>query len=63
MADSEYFMVSVKDSMGNDLVSYVAAKDLRQYSQMMSSEYGNIKVEAVTADEIPVDIIDQLKAE
>lgn len=61
--ESEYFMVTNKDDMGTDIVTYVAAKDLRQYSQMMSSEYGNIKVEAVAESDVPVDIIEQLKAD
>lgn len=61
--ESEYFMVTNTDDMGNEIVTYVAAKDLRQYSQMMASEYGNIKVEAVAASDVPVDIIDQLNAD
>lgn len=57
----EYFMVTVTDNMGKDMVAYVAAKDLREYTAMMSSEYGNIKVEAVNFDDIPVEVAADLK--
>lgn len=57
----EYFMVTVTDNTGKDMVAYVAAKDLREYSQMMSSEYGNIKVEAVNFDDIPADVAADFK--
>lgn len=55
MEDNEYFVVTTTDNMGNDMVAYVAADDLREYSQMMSSEYGNIKVEPIAFEDIPVD--------
>lgn len=63
MANNEYFMVTVVDDTGNEMVAYVASKDLRSYSQMMSSEYGNIKVEAVELEDIPQDVVDQMKTE
>jgi hypothetical protein len=61
MADNEYFMVTAVDDMGNDLVAYVASKDKHQYVQMMSSEYGNIKVEPVSLEDIPKDVVEQMQ--
>lgn len=52
----DYYMVTVADNMGNDMVAYVAAKDLREYTAMMSSEYGNVKVEQVNFEDIPADV-------
>lgn len=52
----DYYMVTVTDNMGNDMVAYVAAKDLREYTSMMSSEYGNVKVEQVNFEDIPADV-------
>lgn len=61
MAENEYFIVTTVDDMGNEMVAYVASKDLRQYSQMMASEYGNITSEPVAFEDIPQDIVEQIQ--
>ena len=61
MEDTEYFMVTVVDDMGNEMVAYVASKDKHTYVQMMASEYGNIKVEAVDLEDVPQDVVEAMQ--
>jgi hypothetical protein len=62
MADTEYFMVTVVDDMGNPVTAYVTSKEKHQYVQMMSSEYGNISIEPVEYDDLPQDVIEFIEA-
>ena len=62
MADTQYFMVTVVDDMGNTMTAYVTEKERHQYVQMMASEYGNIKVEPVAYDELPQEVAEEFEA-
>lgn len=63
MADTQYFMVTVVDDMGTPMTAYVTEKERHQYVQMMSSEYGNVKVESVEFDELPQEVAEAFTAD
>ena len=52
---AEVYKVTVFDDMGTEMVSYVLPENLRGYSAMMASEYGNIKVEEMSMADLPED--------
>jgi hypothetical protein len=50
---AEVYKVTVVDDMGNEMVSYVLPENLRGYSAMMASEYGNIQTEEMSMADLP----------
>ena len=58
MADEDYevYMVTVFDSKGNEIVAYVKPDMKQPYVAMMSSEYGNVKVEGMSMADLPADV-------
>jgi hypothetical protein len=61
MEDTEYFMVTVVDDMGNEMIAYVTSKEKHQYVQMMSSEYGNVQIEQVEFEDLPQDVVKMMQ--
>jgi hypothetical protein len=55
MAD-EIFMVTVLDDKGNEIVAYVKPDAKQAYVSMMSSEYGNVKIEGMSMADLPADV-------
>lgn len=55
MAD-EVFMVTVLDDKGNEIVAYVMPDMKQAYVSMMSSEYGNVKIEGMSMADLPADV-------
>jgi hypothetical protein len=50
---AEVYKVTVVDDMGNEMISYVLPENLRGYSAMMASEYGNIQTEEMSMADLP----------
>lgn len=48
----EVFKVSVLDDKGNSLEAFVTAKNKDSYVRQMSSEYGPVTIEKVSADDL-----------
>jgi hypothetical protein len=54
---AEVYKVTVVDDMGNEMISYVLPENLRGYSAMMASEYGNIKSEGMSKADLPEGVV------
>lgn len=61
MEDFKYYKVTAVDQQGNEVGSYVKADELRSYSAMLSSEYGNVEVEGLNDEDLPEEIADLFK--
>lgn len=50
---AEVYKVTVVDDAGIEIIAYVLSENLRSYSSMMASEYGNIKSEGMSKADLP----------
>jgi hypothetical protein len=51
--ESAVYKVTVVNSDGAPLVAYVNEASRKSYARFMREEYGNAKVELISADDIP----------
>jgi hypothetical protein len=51
--ETDAYKVTVTNSQGNQIVAYVRPSSRQGYVRSMMEEYGNAKVEAITAADLP----------